>query len=67
MSDRIRQVMVYLIAIGMVIAVASAPTVAQVADENAERVFELAANADSVDGASSSSRPTPTASMASTP
>jgi len=34
----------------MVIAVASAPTVAQVADENAERVFELAANADSVDG-----------------
>jgi len=50
MSERIRRSLAFVIAIGMVIAVASAPTVAQVADENAERVFELAANADSVDG-----------------
>jgi hypothetical protein len=51
MPDRIRQSLAFVIAIGMVIAVASAPTVAQVADENAERVFEAAGlNADRVDG-----------------
>ena len=51
MSDRARQALAFVIAIGMVIAVASAPTVAQVADPSSEQVFELAAlNADTVDG-----------------
>ena len=51
MSDRIRQVLAYLIAIGMIAAVAAVPTVAQQADPNAERVFEVAGlNADTVDG-----------------
>ena len=51
MSDRIRQVLAYVIAVGMVIAVAAAPTVAQETDPNAERVFKTAGlNADKVDG-----------------
>jgi len=51
MSDYLRRGLAFVIAIGMVIAVASAPTVAQVADPSVERVFEVAGlNADSVDG-----------------
>jgi len=49
MSDRARQLIAFIIAMGMVIAVASAPTLGQVAEE----AIEIAAaygNADKVDG-----------------
>jgi hypothetical protein len=51
MSERIRRGLAFIIAIGMVIAVAAAPSVAQTIDPDAERVFEIAGlNADKVDG-----------------
>jgi hypothetical protein len=51
MSERIRRGLAFVIAIGMVIAVAAAPSVAQTIDPDAERVFEIAGlNADKVDG-----------------
>jgi len=48
MSDRARQLVAFIIAMGMVIAVASAPTLGQVAEEAIEIAAGL--NADTVDG-----------------